>query len=200
MGRTLKYLVLLSALTLCAGLSAEPRHHRAPHLAPGHTVRVLPHGHRSIAVPSGRYYYQGGVFYRPRGQAYVVARAPIGARVHSLPVGRIGFTIGPRRYFYFNWNYYLWEPRSREYVVVAPPEGAPEAVIAAADSSPGELFAYPKAGQDEAQRERDRYDCHVWAVDQVDYDPGLEGGDVELGTDYRRALSACLEARGYTVR
>ena len=136
---------------------------------------------------------------------------------------------------------------------------------------PPRLFVYPARGQSPDQLARDRYDCHVWAVQQTGVDPtspntppyervvvapapgagtvagavggaivgSMIGGDDDggagmlLGTlagavigsaadanaqaqaqaanqqvaarvaaanAYRRAISACLEARGYTVR
>lgn len=134
------------------------------------------------------------------------------------------------------------------------------------------VYFYPQHGQDEAQQDRDRYDCHVWSVRQTGFDPSrriapearasivprrssvgpgaavgaalgavIAGpGDVVQGAaigalagavvgaaadsgeqvtraaprqdaraygrygqeaaEYRRAISACLEGRGYSVR
>lgn len=33
------------------------------------------------------------------------------------------------------------------------------------------VYVYPAAGQSQAQLERDRYECHVWAVKQTGFDP-----------------------------
>jgi Glycine zipper len=33
------------------------------------------------------------------------------------------------------------------------------------------MYVYPAQGQSEAQLERDRYDCHTWAVQQSGFDP-----------------------------
>jgi hypothetical protein len=33
------------------------------------------------------------------------------------------------------------------------------------------VYFYPTQGQSDAQQDRDRYDCHVWAVKQTDFDP-----------------------------
>lgn len=38
-------------------------------------------------------------------------------------------------------------------------------------SSPNVYF-YPAAGQSRVQQDRDRYECHVWAVSQTGFDPG----------------------------
>lgn len=35
-----------------------------------------------------------------------------------------------------------------------------------------QVYFYPAAGQNNAQQERDRYECHVWAVEQTGFDPG----------------------------
>lgn len=146
---------------------------------------------------------------------------------------------------------------------------------------PTQVYVYPNNGQDPARLDRDRYECHVWAVKQSGFDPsgpavapsqrvhvvagpppgtGVAAGAVtgavlgavvsrprdagagaaigavagavigaasdsareeraeriqerydardarrqaqanQLATDYRRAISACLEGRGYTVK
>ncbi len=43
--------------------------------------------------------------------------------------------------------------------------------IAAAPAAGQQLYAYPKAGQPPDQQQRDRYECHTWAVQQSGYDP-----------------------------
>src|ERR1700680_3956097 len=34
-----------------------------------------------------------------------------------------------------------------------------------------EIFVYPAKGQTQAQQDQDRYECHVWAVQQTGFDP-----------------------------
>jgi hypothetical protein len=34
-----------------------------------------------------------------------------------------------------------------------------------------DLYIYPGKGQDQAQQDRDRYECHTWAVQQTGFDP-----------------------------
>ena len=63
-----------------------------------------------------------------------------------------------------------------------------------------ELFVYPKEGQSDEQRDRDRYECYVWATQQTGFDPTAESPSIDKAGDYRRAMSACLEGRGYTVK
>jgi hypothetical protein len=48
-------------------------------------------------------------------------------------------------------------PPPRTYAVPAPP--------------PQKIFVYPKNGQSPEQADRDRYECHLWAVQQTGVDP-----------------------------
>lgn len=63
-----------------------------------------------------------------------------------------------------------------------------------------EVFVYPSQGQSEMQLDRDRYECHLWSVDQTQFDPSMGYTDAAQSGEYRRATTACLEGRGYTVR
>ena len=38
-----------------------------------------------------------------------------------------------------------------------------------------EVYAYPQQGQTPEQTDRDRYDCHEWAVKQSNFDPSAPG-------------------------
>jgi len=167
---------------------------------PGYRVDRLPDRHYHFVHSNRDYYYFGGnFFYRPHGY-YEVIRAPYGARVPYLPPGYVSFYVGPSRYFYVNFTYYLWDERDRAYIVVKEPDGGGDAVATAAPQSSSEIYAYPAQGQSAKQQDRDYYDCHVWAVDESGYDPTLEGQNVYKSRDYRRAMIACLEGRGYSVR
>ncbi len=61
-------------------------------------------------------------------------------------------------------------------------------------------------GQTQAQQQQDLYTCETWASGQTGFDPSIPGGgvppseNIARGSEYGRALSACLEARGYAVR
>ena len=168
---------------------------------PGHQLRRLPRGHIRITVGPERYHYYGGMFLRPVRSGYIVVSAPIGARIRTLPRGYVSFGIGTRSYFFVNSAFYLWEPQTREYIVVAEPVGAAEHLAVAQEpTDSASLFVYPNQGQDQEQTRRDRYDCHLWAADQSGYDPTYADQAVGLRGDYRRAMTACLEGRGYTVR
>ena len=74
-------------------------------------------------------------------------------------------------------------------------------------SSNEKIFVYPRQGQSEELQAKDRYKCHSWAVDQIKYDPTQasvssmpEAQRNQIRADYLRALGACLDGRGYTMR
>ena len=54
-----------------------------------------------------------------------------------------------------------------------------------------QVFMYPKNGQSQEQQSTDKQECQKWASDQV----GLGSN----GPDYRRALIACVQGRGYSA-
>ena len=63
---------------------------------------------------------------------------------------------------------------------------------------------YPKNGQTKDQQAADQFECHNWAKGQTGFDPTLSGGGASSEADgarnnYNRAMSACLQGRGYTV-
>ena len=68
------------------------------------------------------------------------------------------------------------------------------------------MFIFPRQGQSEEQQAMDFDECHNWAVDQTDFDPKKppEGDPndqtIQKSKDYLRAISACLDARGYTLK
>jgi len=90
--------------------------------------------------------------------------------------------------------------------VTEPPAGTPERVESAPAGAGEDFFMYPRNGQSEERQARDRYECHRWAVEQTGFDPSLSQGGVPVSqterrrSDYLRAISACLDGRGYTVR
>lgn len=72
-------------------------------------------------------------------------------------------------------------------------------------TAPGGFSIYPKNGQSQEQQSADRYECHTWSKTQTGYDPTLTNGGVAPSESasrlqsYRRAMSACLDAKGYSV-
>src|SRR5215471_6671450 len=84
-------------------------------------------------------------------------------------------------------------PAVAQYVTTPQPEPNPP---------PGteNLTLTPKNGQSQQQQWTDRYECHQWAVNQSGFDPTRKTAPGGSGVEqYQRALSACLEGRGYTV-
>jgi hypothetical protein len=73
-------------------------------------------------------------------------------------------------------------------------------------SSTERIFVYPRQGQSEELQAKDRYECHSWAVSQTHYDPtqstsGMPVAQLnQIRSDYQRAMDACLDGRGYTMR
>jgi hypothetical protein len=80
----------------------------------------------------------------------------------------------------------------------SPPPPPPSTPVVSA-SVPGELFVYPRNGQTQAQIAADRTECNTWAAGQAGYDPSRLG-DPQSQQRFQRAVTACLEGRGYTVR
>lgn len=67
------------------------------------------------------------------------------------------------------------------------------------------VFIIPKNGQTQQQLWSDRYACDTWSKTQSGFDPARADGGVpaaEFATrrdQYRQAMTACLEAHGYSV-
>jgi opacity protein-like surface antigen len=95
-------------------------------------------------------------------------------------------------------------PALAQYVATPPPgESAPAQRGSSAGA--GYLHLEPKNGQSEQQQWSDRYDCHRWARGQSGFDPTQQAAGAPpnessaKADEYRRAMTACLESRGYTV-
>jgi hypothetical protein len=166
----------------------------------GQHIRALPHDHRVVVYSGARYYFHGGIWYRPAGANFVIVAPPIGLYVPLLPPFYSTIWIGRVPYYYANEVYYARQGEG--YVVVEPPK---EEVSQVAPADP-EMFVYPRQGQSEKQQADDRYACHRWAVSQTGFDPTQPAGgatDAKKGrdrADYQRAMGACLDGRGYTVK
>jgi hypothetical protein len=138
-----------------------------------------------------------------------------------LPLGYATFWWGGVPFYYVNSVYYAWDPSANGYIVTNPPpvagdgtdDGAPSdsggypadqgsAGQGAPASSADNIFMYPQNGQSQEQQSTDRYECHRWAQDQTGFDPTQPNGGSGSASpdDYRRAMIACLSARGYSVQ
>jgi hypothetical protein len=108
-------------------------------------------------------------------------------------VGKLFSAVGPL--LVLAWSL----PAAAQYP--APPPGAPPPAAPAGTPVEG-LYVTAKNGQTAEQQSKDRYECHSWAAGQTGFDPTLAApgaANQTLQDNYRRAMSACLEARGYGV-
>lgn len=170
----------------------------------GHTVRILPRKRHPIHFRNRDYYYFGGVWYQPSGLDFVVIHPPLGIIVPILPPFYTTLWLGDLPYYYANGVYYQWRADLNGYEVVDAPD-IPE------DKQPttylaDKLFIYPKKGQSKEQQADDRYACHRYGVEESKYDPSQPPTGVSTENlsqqreNYQRAMKACLEGRGYSVR
>jgi hypothetical protein len=115
-------------------------------------------------------------------------------------------------YYYADNVYYTWQPDQNGYAVADPPNdpndpntaSEPSAPPAPPDNTQQDLIIYPKNGQSKDQQAADQFECHTWAKGQTGFDPtqpggGQPGGSSMSRSNYDRAMSACLQARGYQV-
>lgn len=185
-------------------------HHGRYYPRRGEIVHVLPPGYRTFYYGGHPFFFVGGVWYAPGPDGFIVTVPPAGLVVSVLPPFATTVWLGGRPYYYADDVYYQWQPGMNAYEVVAPPAGAdqPGAPPATPPSQPpgDDFFIYPKNGQSQEQQSQDRYECHSWAVKQTGFDPTKPDGGVPPDQNgakrdqYRRAMTACLEARGYSVQ
>ncbi|MGD8808443.1 MAG: hypothetical protein PVG24_02500 [Gammaproteobacteria bacterium] len=122
------------------------------------------------------------------------------AQAHRPPYASSRISVG------FGFGYPWYRPWPGYYgapyvgVNVWPQPRAKRTRERAAESGVRQLYVYPAAGQSEERLASDRYECHVWSVEQTDFDPTLGAGSRDEAESYARAISACLEARDYVVR
>jgi Family of unknown function (DUF6515) len=218
MSTSVRFLKACTAAAVLAGMATAPVtfaqhehefHDTRYHLdhyypARGTTSRLLPDDRVIIGHGRDRFFYSGGVWYRPDIGGYVVVRPPYHAFVPILPPFYTTIWIGGFPYYYANDTYYVWRPDQGQYEVVPPPDDS-AATTQPPPSSP-DVFVYPKNDQTDAQQSQDKYECHKWAAEQSGFDPTqyISGVPPAQSADkrmaYQRAMSACLEGRGYSVK
>ena len=169
----------------------------------GYAVGVRPAGAITVNHMGQSYWYGGGVWYGARGRSWVVVGSPIGVFVPVLPPFYTTVWFGGAPYYYANDTYYVWRDGDQGYQVVDPPGGATATPQAPATA---DIYMYPRNGQDTDAQAKDRYECHRWSADQTGFDPTRATGGVAAADarnkreDYFRAMGACLEGRGYSVK
>jgi hypothetical protein len=133
-----------------------------------------------------------------------------------LPLAYATYWYGGIPYYYANDVYYTYDPSYEGYVATdpppvtesgagpdasapaAPPPGQAPAAMPAAQTTdggpvPGQVFMYPKNGQSAEQQATDKAACQQWAQQQA-------GQVAQNGSDYQRAMIACVEGRGYSAQ
>lgn len=156
-------------------------------------------GYIPLTFHGRQYFYNDGDYYRFTGLGFsLVDDDDIGVYLYSLPFGYRTLYFGGYPYFYVNHHYYIRDHMRHVYVQVDDPDQTVEDNDSNGDSSAyHKLMVYPKKGQSAEQEKQDEYECYLWAVKQVGFDPGMgQPGNLH---DYQRAKSACLEGRGYSV-
>lgn len=167
------------------------------------TVRPsLPEGYRPYYRGRDRFYFSGGIWYAPSGPGFVVVRPPSGLVISVLPPYYSTVWFGGVPYYYADNVYYSYQADQNGYAVVDPPENA-DTPSPPPDSAQQDLIIYPKNGQTKDQQAADQFECHTWAKGQTGFDPTQPGGGNPGASmnrsNYDRAMSACLQARGYQV-
>ncbi|MGH8206352.1 MAG: DUF6515 family protein [Steroidobacteraceae bacterium] len=175
----------------------------------GAVVRVLPGGYRSFYYGGRPFFFVGGVWYASGPGGFIVTEPPRGLVVSVLPPFYTTVWLGGVPYYYADDVYYQWDPGADAYQIVDPPAGADQpgqpVQTPPVQAPQDELYIYPKNGQTKGQQAQDRYECHSWATQQTGFDPTQPGGGVAPDQNapkrqqYRRAMTACLNARGYSV-
>ena len=186
------------------GYILDQRYHHDRYYPPrGYFERELPYGYRTFHHHGERYFFYNGIWYQPSGVGFIVVMPPFGMVIPILPPYYTTIWVGGMPYYYAGGVYYVWRPSVQGYVVSEAPT---ESNVVTPSPSAEQFYVYPKNGQSPEQQSQDRYECHRWAVDQTRFDPSQPTGDLTESqltakrADYRRAIAACLDARGYSVK
>jgi hypothetical protein len=181
----------------------------AAHGAYGHAGGYYGHGYSTGAFWNGGYWH-GGFWPRAYYGLGFSWFLPV------LPLAYATYWYGGIPYYYANDVYYTYNPGYQGYVATDPPpatdpnavapQGAPPGPDMAPGAAPGaapapsgggpvpgQIFMYPRNGQSAEQQATDKAECQQWAAQQA-------GQVAQNGSDYDRAMAACVEGRGYSAR
>jgi hypothetical protein len=169
----------------------------------GHGYGGYGHGYYGHGYSTGAYwrggYWHGGFWPRAYYGLGFSWFLPV------LPLAYATYWWGGIPYYYANDVYYTYDPSYEGYVATDPPpvtdgsgapaEGAPPNVgpPPSDGAAAGQIFMYPKNGQSAEQQAQDKAECQQWAAQQA-------GQVAQNGSDYQRAMTACVEGRGYSAR
>lgn len=157
----------------------------------GVVVPILPPFYSTVWVGGLPYYYANNVYYTQSPRGYVVVQEPPSNVMIEQPPSNAG-----------------GQQPNQGVVELGPSNAAPPPPPPDTKTGPepaGQLFIYPRKGQSQALQAKDRKACDSWAISQTGYDPSNQSGsagnqaDTKIA-DYQRALGACLDGRGYTVK
>jgi hypothetical protein len=211
------------------GHFAGPGHYAGGHVAAYHGTYHGPAGHPGYVGGHGYYTgggwhggyggWHGGPWHGGYWHGGYWPRAYYGVGfswyLPILPLAYATYWYSGVPYYYANDVYYTWNPTYDGYVATDPPPIADSSGSADASGSgpapsgdtgappdqgpgpggpvAGQIFMYPKNGQSAEQQAADRAECQKWAADQA-------GQVAQNGSDYNRAMVACVEGRGYSAR
>jgi hypothetical protein len=189
------------------GQVLDSRYNHGRYYPPVGTIRPsLPPTYRPYYRGGDRFYFDAGVWYAPRGPGFVIVRPPRGLVISVLPPYYSTVWFGGVPYYYADNVYYVAQPDQGGYSVVDPPDNAdqPSAPPVAPQQAQDDLIVYPKNGQSKDQQAADQYECYNWAKGQTGFDPtqpagGTAGNPDQARNNYNRAMSACMQGRGYQV-
>lgn len=155
--------------------------------------------------------YWGGGYWHGTFWPHVYYRTGFTWFLPVLPLGCAAYYWGGVPYYYWDDLYYTWSPENNGYVVTDPPPAAADssnagsnvvpdssAVAGGAAGGTTDVYIYPRNGQSDEQTANDRYECHKWAVGETGFDPTRQA-NTGSADEYRRAMMACLDARGYSA-
>ncbi|WP_022979381.1 DUF6515 family protein [Ideonella sp. B508-1] len=167
-------------------------HHNLWYPNVGWSVAAAPVGGISVAFGGGNFLFHGGVWFHPVGPRWVVVTPPVGIIAPMLPPAYTTLWVGGLAYYYANGVYYLPDGPAG-YRVVEPPTGVASVQPVAPPPKPApDPIVYPRNGQSAAQTEADQRACNQWAMTQRD-----AMSDASI---FNRAVQACMDGRGYTLR
>lgn len=164
-------------------------------LSLGLVVPFLPLGYSTSWYGGSPYYYANDVYYVSQpGRGYRVVAAPESSIISETYVNDVpGPTPVVAAPPMLNTNANAPTP---SYVQQAPSQ--PQSLTSA--PAQAQLYAYPNKGQTATQSTFDRIECERWGSGQTGYAAGQSVEDAKRKADYTRAVSACLEGRGYSVK
>jgi hypothetical protein len=191
-------LALIAGLSIGAPLQADAAGHFGG-AAVGHVGGFRGGAFRAGPGFRGGYGWRGGYGYWRGGYGYGWWGWPAyGLFLGTLPFYYSTVWWNGVPYYYADDAYYVWNGAAGAYESVAPPGQVMNQASSPAYMPQGasELFAYPKHAQSEEQQARDKQECRTWADTQA----GSGSASPTSRNDNLRAQTACLEARGYSVK